>query len=67
MWAEDCAAVGVVPTFTAISLEEVGSSVTQQSSAKTGCLTSPRVFWERTFHLLVHDSAHLCCLFKYDA
>nr|BAC38318.1 unnamed protein product [Mus musculus] len=36
MQSEDCVAVGVAPTFTPISLE-VGSTVTQQSSAVTCC------------------------------
>lgn len=39
MRSEDCVAVGVVPTFTPISLEEGGGSVTQESSAVTCCLS----------------------------
>lgn len=37
MPSEDCVAVGTVSAFTPVSLEEVGSSVTQQSSAVTCC------------------------------
>lgn len=38
MQSEDCVAVGMAPTFTPISLEEVGSSITQRSSAVTCCV-----------------------------
>uniref|UniRef100_A0A9L0QYL5 Uncharacterized protein n=2 Tax=Equus TaxID=9789 RepID=A0A9L0QYL5_HORSE len=37
MRSEDCVAAAVVPTFTPISLEEIGGSITHQSYAMTCC------------------------------
>uniref|UniRef100_A0A8C6F174 Secreted protein n=1 Tax=Monodon monoceros TaxID=40151 RepID=A0A8C6F174_MONMO len=37
MRSEDCVAVAVVPAFTPVSLEEVGSRITHQSYAMTCC------------------------------
>ena len=37
MRSEDCVAAAMVPTFTPVSVEEVGSSITHQSYATTCC------------------------------
>uniref|UniRef100_A0A8C6R241 Uncharacterized protein n=1 Tax=Nannospalax galili TaxID=1026970 RepID=A0A8C6R241_NANGA len=57
MWSEDCVAVGVVPTFTPISLEEIGSSVTQQSYAMTCCLN---ISWNVLGENVSFACARLC-------
>lgn len=59
MRSEDFVAVGVVPTFTPISLEE-GGSVTQQSSAVTCCLS---VAWNVLGENVSFACARLCSFF----
>ncbi|EAW87030.1 junctophilin 1, isoform CRA_e [Homo sapiens] len=57
MRSEDCVAVDVVPTFTPISLEEIGSSITHQSYAMTCCFN---ISWNVLGENVSFACARLC-------
>lgn len=57
MRSEDCVAVAMVPTFTPISLEEIGSSITHQSYAMTCCFN---ISWNVLGENVSFACARLC-------
>lgn len=57
MRSEDCVAAAMVPTFTPISLEEIGSSITHQSYAMTCCFN---ISWNVLGENVSFACARLC-------